>query len=174
MNQTDAFAPQVVCALTIAMLAWALVPSNPYGYYILLRLVVCGACIYLAVSAATLDRPGWTWVLGGAAVLYNPLIRIHLGRDVWEVVNVATIALLIGVIWMLRRAPRAVEPELVQPRATAVSAESDDAPALPPGTREWRGDCPQCRTSFTVTLMRGESGVTCPQCGRRFAVEPIG
>lgn len=60
----------------IGMRAWALVPANPYGYYILLRFVICGICIYLAVQAYDLQKLGWVWALGITVVLYNPLIRV--------------------------------------------------------------------------------------------------
>ena len=87
----------------IGMLAWALVPANPYGYYILLRFVICGICMYLAVQAYDLNKLGWVWALGITAVVYNPLIRVHLTREIWSIVNLATIALLVGTIWVLRR-----------------------------------------------------------------------
>jgi hypothetical protein len=84
------------------MLLWALVPDNPYGYYILLRFVVCGVFIYLAISAYALGKWPWIWVFAATAFLYNPLIRFHLGREVWEIVNVATI-LLVGISYFVLR-----------------------------------------------------------------------
>ena len=89
--------------IAIGMLAWALVPTNPYGYYILLRFVVCGVCAYLAVKAYQLERIPWVWVLGITAVLYNPLIRVHLTREIWSVVNVATIVLLLVTSFGFRK-----------------------------------------------------------------------
>lgn len=87
------------------MLAWALVPSNPYGYYLLLRVVVCGICAYLALAAYERQRQGWVWALGITAVVYNPFIRVHLNREIWSAVNIATIVLLAATIWVLRRKP---------------------------------------------------------------------
>jgi len=37
----------------------------------------------------------WAWVFGTAAGIYNPILRVHLNRPIWSVVNVLTIAVLI-------------------------------------------------------------------------------
>lgn len=92
--------PQIV---GVAMLAWALVPANPYGYYILLRIVLCGICVFLAVKAYELKQVGWVWVLAITAVVYNPIVRIHLNREIWSVVNLATIGLLVATVFALRK-----------------------------------------------------------------------
>lgn len=86
-----------MAALAAALLKW------PYGYYVVLRVLVCGACIYLAVQEKNAGRVGWSWVLGGVAVLYNPIFRIHLNREFWDVVNVATILLFAIHMWSLSR-----------------------------------------------------------------------
>lgn len=55
--------PPVAQILGVVMLAWALVPANPCGYYILLRIVLCGIFVFLAVKAHELQLVGWVWVL---------------------------------------------------------------------------------------------------------------
>ena len=80
--------------VAIGMLAWALLPDNPYGYYLLLRWVICGVCIYLALQAMERDTTGWVWVLAIVAIAYNPIFRVHLTREIWSVVNIATIVML--------------------------------------------------------------------------------
>ncbi len=89
-------------AIAILMLLWGLYPRNPYGYYMLLRVVVCAVCAYVAVRAASLDRTGWAWVLGVAAVVYNPIIPVHLTRGPWSIVNALTVAILVGSVFALR------------------------------------------------------------------------
>jgi hypothetical protein len=90
---------QLVC---VAMLAWALVPANPYAYYVLLRFVVCGAFVYLAAKANKLHKVGWAWTFGISAVVYNPFLPAHLSRDIWSAVNVASIILVAVSVWVLR------------------------------------------------------------------------
>jgi len=90
--------PQAVVSV---MLLWALYPGNPYGYYTLLRLVCCGIFAYLAVQAIILKMQGWTWVLGITAVVYNPIIPIHLTRGIWSVVNIVTIGIAVVSIFAI-------------------------------------------------------------------------
>lgn len=78
-------------AIASAMLLWALVPSNPYSYYVLLRIVCCACFGWLAIQAKARDLNGWMWAFVGLAVVYNPVLRVHMTRDFWSVVNVATI-----------------------------------------------------------------------------------
>ena len=93
------FLPQFIC---IAMLLWAINPGNPYGYFTLLRIVVCATCAYLAIRAFAKGTFPWVWVLGVTAVIYNPFLRIHLTRGIWSAANVATIIMLILTFWHLR------------------------------------------------------------------------
>ena len=87
------------------MLLWALNPENPYGYYILLRWVCCAAFAFLAIHALAQEKQGWVWVLGVTAVVYNPLIRIHLNRELWSVINVITIVIAWCSAFILKAEP---------------------------------------------------------------------
>jgi len=91
--------PQVVAS---GMLLWALYPDNPYGYYILLRWVCCGVFAYLAYQAAEYERQGWIWILGITALIYNPIIRVHLSREIWNIVNIATVVIALVSIFAFR------------------------------------------------------------------------
>ena len=97
---------QIVAML---MLAWALVPSNPYGYYVLLRVVICGISVYLALRAYEHQNMGWVWTLGIMAAVYNPIFRVHLTREIWSVVNVATMGIFIATIWTIPRRQSSVD-----------------------------------------------------------------
>jgi len=91
--------PQTVAS---AMLLWALYPDNPYGYYILLRWVCCGIFAYLAVQALYQDKQGWVWVMGITALVYNPIFRVHLNRELWSIINVFTIGIAVVSIFAVR------------------------------------------------------------------------
>lgn len=88
MNRIYTWGPQVV---TIIALLWAFKQGNPYGYFILLRWVCFLAFGFLAFTALAESRKGWCWVLAIAAVVYNPIIPIHLSRGVWLFLNGGTI-----------------------------------------------------------------------------------
>lgn len=92
----------------MAALAVALF-DMPYGYYVLLRILICGACIYLANVDAQMGRSRWAWLLGGLAVLYNPIFKIHLGREIWWITNLATIWFLAIHMWSFARTAQAAK-----------------------------------------------------------------
>jgi FtsH-binding integral membrane protein len=98
--------PQAIAGV---MLLWALNPANPYGYYILLRWVCCAAFTYLALKAHSQGKEGWVWVLGVMAVIYNPIIRIHLTREIWSAVNIATLVIALSSIFAVRSLPAPAE-----------------------------------------------------------------
>jgi hypothetical protein len=87
--------PQLIACL---MLLWALKPGNRYGYYPLLRWVCCAVFAYLAFQAFAQDKQGWSWVLRIMAVLYNPIIPVHLSRDTWTIINVIAIGVTVAPI----------------------------------------------------------------------------
>jgi putative copper export protein len=91
--------PQLIASL---VLLWALNPENPYGYYILLRWVCCSILAYLAFQAFEQHHQGRVWVLGIMASVYNPIVRVHLTREIWSVVSVVTIGTAVASIFALR------------------------------------------------------------------------
>lgn len=91
--------PQAVASI---MLLVALNPENPYGYYVLLRWVVCGIFAYLVFHAIEKGKIEWIWILGITAAVYNPFVKIHLGREIWSLVNLLTVGVAIASIFKLK------------------------------------------------------------------------
>ena len=80
--------------ITVFLLLFALA-DNSYGYYQILRWVVCGVAGYSAYLEYQKIHYLWTWVFGIIAVLFNPLSTIHLNKDIWVVLNIITAGILI-------------------------------------------------------------------------------
>ena len=89
-------------AIVIPILLWALNPTNPYGYYILLRWICCAAFVYLAIQAQNMEKQGWVWILGVTAAIYNPILRVHSTREMWSLVDLVTIGLALASILALK------------------------------------------------------------------------
>ena len=89
--------------ITIAAVAVALgLLPMPYGYYMLLRLFLCGVSLYFLTRPRGV-RDAEKWVLGGLAVLHNPIAPVALGSKLlWSVVNIATVVFF----WRLDRRTR--------------------------------------------------------------------
>jgi len=90
-------APGVVTIAAIAV-AIGLLPL-PYGYYVLLRIFLCGLSLYF-LTRPTGIRDAEKWVLAGLVLLYNPIAPVELGsKPLWTIINIATVVWF----WMLDR-----------------------------------------------------------------------
>jgi len=89
------FLPQIILSL---LLIWALYPKNSYSYYILLRWVACPIFIYLFYLYKEKSQIIIFFII--FIILYNPIKRIHLDREVWSVVNIVSIIFLITSIFL--------------------------------------------------------------------------
>jgi len=89
--------------LVAVILLLAALRHNPYGYYIILRWVVCSIFAYCAVEAYKMKDEPWIWVFGVNAAVYNPIIPLHLGRTVWSVVNIVSAVLIIVSLFTLKQ-----------------------------------------------------------------------
>lgn len=92
--------PGVVTIAAVAV-AIGLLPL-PYGYYMLLRLFLCGVSLYFLTQPIGV-RDAEKWVLAGLVVLYNPIAPVELGsKPLWSIINIGT------VVWfatLSRRVP---------------------------------------------------------------------
>lgn len=65
----------------------------PYGYYMLLRIILCGVSSFLLLGANLDLQPWHRWMLVGCALLYNPFFPVRLGeKTVWIVLNLLTVS----------------------------------------------------------------------------------
>ncbi|HRN70872.1 MAG TPA: hypothetical protein PLS49_06865 [Candidatus Woesebacteria bacterium] len=71
----------------------------PYGYYQLVRFIALVTFLYLAYSAYTRDRSSEAYTFIGLAILFQPLVKISLGRTLWNIVDiVVAIGLVISTL----------------------------------------------------------------------------
>ena len=84
-----------VPALVGIILLGVALGDMPYGYYTFLRLALCPIFAWLAYRSAVAGGNVLPWILGAAALLYNPIIRVHFPRETWEIINVISIILLV-------------------------------------------------------------------------------
>ena len=83
---------------------------TPYGFFVFLRLMTCGAFIYAIYCSG---RNPLKFASGAFVVLYNPLIPIHLTRNIWTVLNIITvIALFCVYIILIKKQKKQVHSEL--------------------------------------------------------------
>ena len=68
--------------------------SLPYGYYTLLRIVVCLCAFLIAHGSYSKERGSiWAPVFVGVGLLFNPIIPVHLSRSIWATIDIACAAI---------------------------------------------------------------------------------
>jgi hypothetical protein len=81
----------LVVALVLAPLHW------PYSYYTLVRLTAAIVFAWAATITHKREEAWLSWGFIGLALLFNPIIPIHLTRVVWNVTDVFSAIFLFAV-----------------------------------------------------------------------------
>ena len=72
----------------------------PYGFYQVVRFAGLIGFAVLAYQANQQGRKTDTLIYGALALLFQPLIKISLGREIWNIVDVVVgIGLIITIFW---------------------------------------------------------------------------
>ena len=74
----------------------------PYGYYMLVRFVSMVAFGVMAYRSYTQSKVALTVTFASLALLFQPFIKIAIGRTIWNVVDVI-VAILLILLWMKER-----------------------------------------------------------------------
>jgi len=91
----------VVTVVSIFMLFLA-IARLPYGYYIFLRWVVCATALFSAWTAYEYKCKFWVFVMGGIAILFNPIIPVYLTKDIWVIIDLIVAILFLVSIFTIR------------------------------------------------------------------------
>ena len=103
--------PHLAPSLIAAVFCLGAMGRWPYGYYILLRWVVCAAAVFVVVLAVLYKKQWIAWPFGVVAVAFNPLIPIHLTREVWRVADLVVAVGFVVAIPLLSKPEIPRDPE---------------------------------------------------------------
>ena len=81
-----------------AFLLLCLAPM-PYGYYQLVRFVAMVAFAVMPYSCFEREEKGLAITFGALALLFQPFVKVALGRMTWNVVDVV-VAIFLVVLWL--------------------------------------------------------------------------
>jgi predicted membrane protein len=85
--------------ITVAILLLLCLLDMPYGYYQFVRYAAMVAFAYLAFSANEQNNKNEVFVYIALAILFQPFLKIALGRTLWNIVDlVVGLGLLISII----------------------------------------------------------------------------
>lgn len=83
----------------LSILFFLCLADMPYGYFQFVRF--CGMIGFgiLAVTEKEKGNDTMMYFYGASAILINPIFKISLGREIWNVVDVIWAIILIGSIF---------------------------------------------------------------------------
>jgi hypothetical protein len=73
--------------------------SWPYLFYIFVRFLVCGVAVHYCLTRLRNRSHLWIWLFGSIAILFNPVLPIHMSRQDWQAANALTASFFL--IWLL-------------------------------------------------------------------------
>ena len=85
--------------LIISILLLLCLLPMPYGYYMVVRFVSMVAFGVMSYQYIQKKQTAWAVTFGALALLFQPFIKVALGRTMWNIVDVIVAVLLI-VIWI--------------------------------------------------------------------------
>ena len=81
--------------LFLAALLLLCLVKMPYGYYNIIRLIAMTVFVYMAYVYTEKKKLGLMVTFGALVLLFQPFVKIAIGRTMWNLVDVAVAILLI-------------------------------------------------------------------------------
>lgn len=81
--------------LFLAALLLLCLVKMPYGYYNIIRLIAMTVFVYMAYVYTEKKKLGLMVTFGALVLLFQPFVKIAIGRTMWNIVDVAVAILLI-------------------------------------------------------------------------------
>jgi hypothetical protein len=81
---------QRITALVAGAFCAIAILNLPYGFYMILRCVATGAAIYLLMTARLRLLDLQVFALIVVILIFNPVWKVHLGRELWRIVDGVT------------------------------------------------------------------------------------
>ena len=71
----------------------------PYGYYVLVRFIATAAFCFLAFEEYKQGNTDRMILFIILAILFQPILKIHLGRVIWNIVDIVVAGYLIYLLY---------------------------------------------------------------------------
>ena len=96
--------PHLIPCIIAAAMSLIAIADLPYGYYTLMRLVVCATAVFVIVVAVKLGRMWAVWAFSVVALLFNPIVPVHLTKSLWQPLDfIAGVLLIVSALAVRRR-----------------------------------------------------------------------
>ena len=81
--------------LFLAALLLLCLVKMPYGYYNIIRLIATSVFVYMTYVYTEEKKMGLMVTFSALALLFQPFVKIAIGRTMWNIVDVVVAILLI-------------------------------------------------------------------------------
>lgn len=96
-----------IIKIGLAILFFLCLADMPYGYYQFVRFIGLVGFVILAYQANLQGKQTKMIIYGALALLFQPLFKIALGRELWNIVDVVVgIGLLISIFMKPKESQR--------------------------------------------------------------------
>jgi len=93
-----------IIKIVLALLFFICLVNMPYGYYQLVRFVALVGFAILAYYANENDNKIEVVIFIALAILFQPLVKIALGRNLWNIIDVIVgVALLLSLVLPIQK-----------------------------------------------------------------------
>ena len=84
--------------IVLSIMLFVCLADMPYGFYELVRFSALVGFVILAYKAHQEGKQTETFIYGALALLFQPIFKIALGRDIWNMVDVIVgIGLIVSI-----------------------------------------------------------------------------
>jgi len=91
----------------LAVLFFICVADLPYGFYQLVRFVALVGFVYLSYHSFECKNNSTAYIYAVLALLFQPIFKISLGREIWIILDIAVgIGLLISIFIKSEKYPK--------------------------------------------------------------------
>lgn len=91
----------LLATTAVAVMLLLCLADMPYGYYELVRYVSAIFFAYMTYEALELRQKRAAFLFGALALLFQPFMKVALGRTVWNIVDVVVAVGLFYVVYVV-------------------------------------------------------------------------
>ena len=77
-----------IIKVVLAILLLLCLADMPYGYYQLTRMICLVGFSFLAYRSFKEEKVNLAFVYLGLAILFQPIVKISLGRNIWNLIDI--------------------------------------------------------------------------------------
>jgi Family of unknown function (DUF6804) len=93
-----------IIKIILSVLLFLCLLKMPYGYYQLVRFIAAVVFVFLSYQSYQKKDNGYSYIFAVLAILFQPFIKISLGRGIWNTIDVIVgIGLFVTIFWKRTR-----------------------------------------------------------------------